>query len=59
MELTWPKGIRRRAKSMIEFPAQAIQRLIYEPLGITFRESPDEVERAFWRAANKMSPVPK
>jgi len=49
---------RRRDESLVEYRVQAFQRLVYEPFGITFPLSPQELELEFWRTANRMSPDP-
>lgn len=46
-----------RDESMIEFGCQSLQRLLYETLGVSFRISYSEMEREFWNAAVKFTPV--
>jgi putative hydrolase of the HAD superfamily len=41
----------RRQASQLEPPTHTIWRLIYEPFGIRFDQTPTEVEWAFWSAA--------
>ena len=48
---------RARDESMIEFPEQSFQRLLYGLLGVTFSIGPDELEREFWHAAYTYRPV--
>lgn len=48
----------RRRSAQIEIPPAAVRRLVYEPLGITFDRSTDDLEWAFWSAATSWSPEP-
>jgi putative hydrolase of the HAD superfamily len=47
-----------RDESMIEITCEAYNRLLYEPLGITFRVGYDELEKEFWKAASAYTPAP-
>jgi putative hydrolase of the HAD superfamily len=44
--------------SMVELTCESLNRLIYDPLGLTFALTPAELEKEFWRASLKYSPVP-
>jgi putative hydrolase of the HAD superfamily len=46
-----------RDESHIEFHVQSFQRLLYETLGLSFRISYFQMEREFWNAAVKLTPV--
>jgi HAD superfamily hydrolase (TIGR01549 family) len=43
---------------MVELTCESLNRLIYAPLGLTFDLTPAELEKEFWRASLKYSPVP-
>jgi FMN phosphatase YigB (HAD superfamily) len=44
--------------SMVELNCETLNRLIYAPLGLTFALTPAELEKEFWNASLKYSPVP-
>ncbi|MBN1161730.1 MAG: HAD family hydrolase [Dehalococcoidales bacterium] len=46
-----------RDESMIEHGCQSFQRLLYDTLGVSFRIGYTELEREFWNASVKYSPV--
>ena len=48
----------RREQSTLEFHSQHFQRLLYEPLDISFELSPAAVELEFWKASVRMVPEP-
>lgn len=48
----------RRRASLLELPPATIWRLAYEPLGIEFDASPEEIEWAYWHAATTWEPEP-
>lgn len=54
-EISWMD--RARDESMIEFGCQSLHRLLYETLGISFRIGPAQLEKEFWHAAVKFTPV--
>ncbi len=54
-ELNWMNDA--RDESMIEYNCQNFQKLLYETLGVTFSISPAEMEREFWDAAIRYTPV--
>lgn len=47
-----------RASAVFEISARALQRVLFEPLGISFSLAAHELERAFWEASVTMSPEP-
>lgn len=49
----------RREASMLEFPPHMVHRLVYEPHGITFGLSCEEVELEFWKVATRFAPEPE
>jgi putative hydrolase of the HAD superfamily len=48
---------RARDASMIEYNCQALHRIVFETLGISFPVSYAETEREFWHASVKFAPV--
>ncbi len=48
----------RREASQLELPTTTALRLVYEPNGLTFRQTPEELELAFWKAATTFTPEP-
>jgi putative hydrolase of the HAD superfamily len=47
-----------RTDTMQEYPYQCFQRVLYESLGLHFTLAPAEMEREFWRAAERFQPAP-
>ena len=48
----------RREASQLELPTTTALRLVYEPNGLTFRNTQEELELTFWRAATTFTPEP-
>ena len=48
----------RREASQLELPTSTALRLVYEPNGLTFRNTQKELELTFWKAATTFTPEP-